>query len=231
MFLLSIITILFILYCSSESIANVARHAGSKTKQFPLGLMLSNQVYSLNRLNGFLIAPLLGLYVDKGGGEQELKAFALAGCIFSGIFLTVLLRLWPFLLRVCVNLLWGMAQHGFSIGAFRGLLSVSDEIVYGFSNKRKDLLILFGQSVTTSLAMPTAFILNLLAIRLPEYQATLVQSATVISGVGNLVLNFYIFPRIALSETRGEPDSIYYSIMLGKIFGIGVLSTCIIAII
>ena len=63
--------------------------------------------------------------------------------------------------------------------------------------------LLFSQSFATSLAMPTAFILNLLAIRLPEYQATLVQSATVISGMGSLVLNFYIYPKVALSETRG----------------------------
>lgn len=229
MFLLSIITIIFVLYCTSESFANVPRHAGSKIKQFPLGLMLSNQVYSLNRFNGFLIAPLLGLYVDKGGGEENLKIFALAGCVLSAILLAILLKLWPVLVRVFVNILVGIELHGYSIRAFKELIHARGGIAYGFANRRIDLLILFSQSLATSLAMPTAFILNLLAIRLPEYQATLVQSATVISGMGSLVLNFYIYPKVALSETRGEPDGIYYSIMLGKIFGTGVVSSCIIA--
>lgn len=231
MLLLSVITILFILYCSSESVANIARHAGAKTQHFPLGLMLSNQIYSINRLNGFLIAPLLGLYVDKGGDEESLKLFALIGCVVSGVMLAGLLRIWPFLLRICTNLVLGIERDGFSFAALRGLLPRREGMNYGFADRKKDILVIFGQSLTTSLAMPTAFILNLLAIRHPEYQATLVQSATVISGVGNLVLNFYIFPKIALAETRGQPDSIYRSIMLGKIFGIGVLSSCIIAII
>ena len=231
MFLLSIITILFILYCSSESVANVARHAGSKTRHFPLGLMLSNQIYSVNRLNGFLIAPLLGLYVDSGGDEDSLRLFALVGCVVSGLMLAALLRIWPLLLRVCINLVLGIERDGFSFAALRGLWPRREGMSYAFADRKRDLLIIFGQSLTTSLAMPTAFVLNLLAIRHPDYQATLVQSATVISGVGNLVLNFYIFPKIALAETRGQPDSIYYSIMLGKILGIGVFSSCIIAII
>lgn len=231
MLLLSIITILFVLYCTSESFANAPRHAGSKINQFPLGLMLSNQVYSLNRFNGFLIAPLLGLYVDKGGGEENLKIFALVGCISSAILLAIILKLWPFLVRVFVNILLGIARHGFSIRALKKLMYTRGGIAYGFASRRIDLLILFSQSFATSLSMSTAFILNLLAIRLPEYQATLVQSATVISGMGSLVLNFYIYPKVALSETRGEPDGIYYSIMLGKIFGTGVVSSCIIAVI
>ena len=231
MLLLSITTILFVLYCTSESFANVPRHAGSKIKQFPLGLMLSNQVYSLNRLNGFLVAPLLGLYVDKGGGEDNLKFFAIAGCVLSAVILMTILKFWPQLIKVFVNLLVGIERYGFSVRAFDNLFFTRGEVAYGFASRRMDLLVLFAQSFATSLAMPTAFILNLLAIRLPEYQATLVQSATVISGLGSLILNFYIFPKVALSETRGEPDGIYYSIMLGKIFGTGIVASCIIAVI
>ncbi|MEQ5789330.1 DUF2837 family protein [Erythrobacter sp. NFXS35] len=231
MLLLFITVTLFVLYCTSESLANAPRHAGFKIKQFPLGLMLSNQVYSLNRFNGFLIAPLLGLYVDNGGGEESLKIFAIAGCTLSAVLLVAILKLWPLFIKLFTNILLGIERDGFSTRAFKSPFFSRGEIGYGFANRRIDLLTLFAQSFTTSLAMPTAFILNLLAIRLPEYQATLVQSATVISGMGNLVLNFYIFPKVALSETRGEPDGIYYSILLGKIFGTGVVSSCIIAVI
>lgn len=229
--LLIIITLMFIFYCSGESFANVARHAGSVTEHFPLGLMLSNQVYSINRLNGFLIAPLLGLYVDKGGGEEELKVYALIGCLASALMLIIFLRVWPSLLRFCVRLLLGIERHGFSLKVIKGLVAEKIELHHDFSSKKKDILIVIGQSLTTSLSMPTAFILNILAIRYPQYQASLVQSATAISGFGNLILNFYIFPRMALSETRGNPDHVYYSAMIGKIVGIGIVSTCAIIII
>jgi len=229
--LLTIVTLMFILYCSGESFANVARHAGSVTERFPLGLMLSNQVYSINRLNGFLIAPLIGLYVDHGGGEAQLKVYGVIGCVVSALLLIGFLRIWPSLLRLCVRLLLEIDKHGFSFAAIKGTVFGKDGPRHDFTSKKKDILIIAGQSLTTSLSMPTAFILNILAIRYPQYQASLVQSATAISGFGNLVLNFYIFPRMALSETRGNPDHIYYSTMIGKFVGIGIVSTCVIAII
>jgi len=192
--------------------------------------MLANQIYSVNRLNGFLIAPLLGLYVDSGGGEGRLKAYAFVGCVVSAALLLSVLKMWPLVSRLCVNLLTGIARDGFSLPALKGLRDRESGRSYDLAGRTKDMRIIFVQSFITSLAMPTSFILNILAIRFPDYQATLVQSATVISGAGNLLLNFYIFPRIALEETRGEPDPIYYSVMLGKVLGIGILTPCIIAI-
>src|SRR5690606_13578751 len=124
--------------------------------------------------------------VDSGGSEAGLKASALIGCIASGLLLIGILNVWPFLLGICTNLIVGIEAHGFSISAFRGFRSKEEKGEFHFSSRKKDLLVLFGQSLTTSLSMPTAFLLNLLAIRFPAYQASLVQSATVISGIGNL---------------------------------------------
>jgi len=231
MVLLYIITVLFIIYCSTESLASIARHAGSKTKRYSLGLMLSNQIYSINRLNGFLIAPLLGLYVDHGGSVEELRISAKIGCVVSAIILAAILKIWPLLLRICMSVLGGIELHGFSYKVLRHVIISNADGACKFNSRKKDFLVVFSQSLTTSLATPTAFVLNILAIRFPEYKATLVQSATVISGAGNLALNFYIFPKVALAETRGDPDGMYYSMMLGKIFGIGILSTCMLTII
>ncbi|HEY8605377.1 lipid II flippase family protein [Tsuneonella suprasediminis] len=230
MHLLAIITILFVIYCSSESIANIARHAGARTTFFPLGLMLSNQIYSINRLNGFLIAPLLGLYVDTGGNEAHLKGAAIIGCVASALLLLIFLQIWPIFLANFSQILQNMKSGGFSIKLFNGISRKVDRKIHRFSSKRYDGALIFAQSICTSLAMPTAFILNILALRYPDYKATLVQSATVISGIGNLILNFYISPRIALAETQGDPDGEYFSAMVGKIFGIGVIASCAIAI-
>ncbi|WP_373089348.1 hypothetical protein [Sneathiella sp.] len=230
--LLFLITVLFVLYCGGESLASIARHAGTVTGHYPLGLMLSNQVYSINRLTGFMIAPLLGLYVDGGGSQQMLKNFAMVGCFGSMLLLMLTLRIWPVLLKFCARLLQGVEKHGFTLAALGYPAGHKDcnESDLGFRSRKRDVAIILGQSFATSLAMPAAFILNILAIRYPHFQATLVQSATAISGVGNLVLNFYIFPKTALAETRGNADHIYYSAMIGKILGIGIFSTCIIAI-
>jgi hypothetical protein len=230
--LLFAITLLFVVYCGSESLANVARHAGAVTRHHPLGLTLANQIYSLNRLNGFLIAPLLGLYVDGGGSEATLRNFALAGCFGAALLLMGFLRIWPLALKLCIRLLRGIEQHGFTAAALRRRAEDAPRkgVERGFASRKRDLAIILGQSFATSLAMPTAFVLNILAIRHPEFQTSLVQSATVISGVGNLALNFYIFPKTALAETRGSADHIYYSTMIGKIIGIGVFSPCLIAI-
>lgn len=230
--ILLIATVMFVVYCSSESLANVPRHAGAITSHFPLGLMLANQVYSLNRLNGFLIAPILGFFVDSGGSEALIKEFAVAGCLLSALLILCILRFWGVILNIFVKFIYAVEENGFSLRAAGAIFHGEKRIsLYSLQGRRKDLLILFAQSFTTSLAMPTAFILNILAIRYPSYQASLVQSATVISGVGNMILNFYISPRIALSETKGNADHMYYSVMLGKVVGVGIFSTCIIVII
>lgn len=229
--LLIVICGMFIIYCSSESFANIARHAGALTNNFPLGLMLANQVYSINRLNGFLIAPLVGLYVDHGGAESTLKQYALVACVGSALLLAMFLKVWPLMLGVFSRIVAAISRDGFSLVTVKAVLKSSSSDRHDFRFKHKDKAILLAQGVSTSLAMPTVFLLNILALRFPQFQASLVQSATAISGVGNLVLNFYIFPRMALAETRGIPDHIYYSVMLGKIIGIGFISPCVLIII
>lgn len=229
--LLIIISGMFIVYCASESFANIARHAGSATKNFPLGLMLANQVYSINRLNGFLVAPLIGLYIDRGGCESSLKLYGLISCLGSAILLAMLLRIWPRMLGIFGCIIDSINNYGFSLLTVREVLKSGKLDNSNFKFKRKDKAILFVQGVSTSLAMPTVFFLNILALRFPQFQATLIQSATAISGIGNLLLNFYIFPRMALAETREDPDYIYYSVILGKILGMGVISPCVLILI
>ncbi len=227
---LPVAAILFIVYCSSESLANIARHAGAITNKFPIGLMISNQIYSINRLNGFLIGPLLGLYVDAGGGFRALQLSAFGACLCSAILLLIVLIKWPKLLRSLIVVVSQISQYGFSLKIISVVMAKKTAQPQEFADKRRDSLILLFQGIATAMSMPTVFMLNMLAIKFPEYQASLIQCATVISGVGNLLLNFYIFPRMALEETHGSSDYIYYSVMLGKICGIGLMAPCLILV-
>ncbi|ODT83324.1 MAG: hypothetical protein ABS76_02850 [Pelagibacterium sp. SCN 64-44] len=136
--------------------------------------------------------------------------------------------MWSKILVLFVRILEEVRESGFSVRTIKRLVSGKLDFVSTSKRSYSDWAMLVVQGLSTAIAMPAVFVLNILAIRHPEFKASLVQSATMISGLGNLLLNFYIFPRMALEETRGSADPIYYSAMLGKIGGIGIVAPIVI---
>lgn len=227
--MLYILAIIYIIYVSIESFGLIARYSGYHTGKVPIGLSLQNQVYSLNRLIGFFIAPMTGLVVDLGGTDSEIFILGMFGTFFGGIGLVFIFTQWSKLSGMFSCIINNISINGYSI---RQLTKTNFKKIDGDIKFKLKFNYFIAQVLTTGLAMPSVFVLNILAIKNPEFKATLLQMATLISGIGNLILNFYTMPLLAVSESnkKEETKCIYMSIFWGKVTGMLLLAPIIIMV-
>ena len=220
----SVIIIIYSVYVAAESLSVCARYGGFLSKSMSVGLSIQNQILSLNRFLGFLIAPFVGFYADSGGSEQEIFYIGLFGSMSGGLALAFLYSRWDSLGTFFSKIVISFVSEGYN---FRSLLRGAK-----FEKRQAKLVqgriipnYFIAQLVTTGLAMPAIFVLNIFALKHPEYASTLLQSSAVVSGLGNLVLNFYTIPLLSVEEARGTKDieGIYRSIFLGKFFGMTII--------
>jgi len=225
-----LVVLIFVAYVSLESLGGIARFGGFSAGYISIGVSLQNQILSLNRFIGFMIAPLVGFYVDTGGTSDDVFKIGLIGGFFGGGVLILVFLWWGGFSSFFRNISIAFVEDGYGIKAIiRGSKAEINVIKHRLQNIRLNYFI--AQFITTGLAMPSVFLLNIVAIKVPEYSATLLQMTTLISGFGNLILNFYTNPLVAVEEsklTREEAESSHKSIFLGKIFGMLLLSPVII---
>lgn len=226
---LALLLSIYVFYVAFESLGSLARFGGFKVGFISVGVSLQNQILSLNRLLGFLIAPMVGFYADKGGTSQEIFFIGFSGSLVGGLALVVVYFRWVFFANCFAKISNSLVVNGYSLRSF---LLVPE----GFSKVKRSKLqriklnFLLAQAFTTGLAMPSVFLLNIMAIKVPAYSSTFLQMTTVVSGVGNLVLNFYTAPLLSVEESReGEQgiEDTHKSIFLGKVIGMLVISPII----
>lgn len=226
------VVLIFIAYVTIESLGGVARFGGFSAGYISIGVSLQNQILSLNRFIGFLIAPLVGFYVDTGGTEEDIFNIGLIGGFFGGFCLILVFLLWGRLAAFFRNISNAFVDGGYNLKSLVAGIK-NNIVVVGHSLKNIKLNYFVAQFITTGLAMPSVFLLNIIAIKIPEYSSTILQMTTLISGFGNLILNFYTNPLISVEEsklTTSEAESSHKSIFLGKVFGMLLLSPIIICL-
>ncbi len=228
-FFLWLVIFIYSFYVALESISVFGRYGGFISGSITVGVSIHNQILSINRLLGFLIAPMVGLYADFGGDSGGVFLIGVVGSFIGGALLIFVYFMWNPLTILFSNMSSsfvsnGYGYKGFKLGFKLGFQSKLNISLPGLKGLKINYF--FAQVFTTGLAMPSIFILNMLAIKNPEYGSTLVQSSAAISGVGNLVLNFYTMPLLSVEEAREskEIEDVYRSIFLGKVFGVLVLS-------
>jgi hypothetical protein len=226
---LAILLCIYVFYVAFESLGSLARFGGFKIGFISVGVSLQNQILSLNRLLGFLIAPMVGFYADKGGTSSEIFFIGFAGSLVGGAALVIVYFRWVYFANFFARISNSLVVNGYTLRAF---LLVPE----GFSKIKKRELqrlkinFLLAQAFTTGLAMPSVFLLNIMAIKIPAYSSTFLQMTTVVSGIGNLVLNFYTAPLLSVEESRDGQQGIedtHKSIFLGKVIGMLVISPVI----
>lgn len=227
-----LVILVFIAYVSLESLGGIARFGGFSAGYISIGVSLQNQILSLNRFIGFLIAPLVGFYVDTGGTSDNVFWIGIIGGFFGGVVLILVFLLWGGVTSFFRNISNAFVEGGYNIKSILIGGKAEVKIIHHTLNKVK-LNYFLAQFITTGLAMPSVFLLNIIAIKIPEYSSTLLQMTTLISGFGNLILNFYTNPLISVEEsklTQEDAENSHKSIFLGKVFGMLILSPIIICL-
>jgi len=221
------------MYCSFacfESLGILSRGGGYSANLLPIGISLQNQILSLNRFIGFFIPPAIGLYVDFGANGEQVINLGLVGSLISFCLLFLMYIRFEKIIEIFNKSCNLLNKNGYSLTKliFSKKLNEQEDISSS-SKKINNNKILYkfviAQLVNTGLAMPSVFVVNLLAINNPEYSSSILQATTLLSGFGNLILNFYIIPRLAINECNKNNNAlnIYRSIYLGKVIGLGIL--------
>jgi hypothetical protein len=218
--------VLYIFYVTFESLGSLARFGGYKVGYISVGMSLQNQILSANRLLGFLIAPLVGFFADKGGTSNEIFLIGTLGSLAGGFSLLMVYFKWDSVSSFFSKVSSSIVEHGYGIkGFFRMVRFPGNKKSKKLAGMKINYFV--AQALTTGLAMPSIFLLNIMAIKIPEYSSTLLQMATAISGFGNLILNFYTLPLLSVEESTKELDHVensHRSVFLGKVFGMLILS-------
>lgn len=224
-----ILILVFSFYTFFESMSGIARYSGFKIGAISIGVALQNQVLSLNRFIGFLIAPLVGYYADTVGYKEGILLVGVVGSLIGAASLLVGYRNWSGISSVFAALGQSFLDNGYRASSIKKAFQTKTNIqISNISGIRKNYLI--AQLLTTGLAMPAVFAVNIIALSHDNYNATILQLSSVISGAGNLVLNFYTFPHLAVEENNNPEfaDACYKSIFIGKIIGLGILAPLVI---
>lgn len=211
--------------------SGLARYAGFKIGAISMGVALQNQLLSLNRFIGFLIAPMVGYYADTNGDAAGIAAIGIIGSLVGALSLIFGYRNWNKISSVFSSVGQSFLDNGYSLAslkrAFHSTMPIqsSDQLTF----KRNYFL---AQFLTTGFAMPAVFAINIVALSYDNYSATILQLSSVISGLGNLLLNFYTYPHLAVVENvdPDEVDSCYKSIYIGKVVGLGVMAPIVISL-
>lgn len=223
----SVILSLYCFFVVFESFGILSRGGGYLSKLIPIGISLQNQILSLNRFVGFCIPPIIGLYVDLGASDKDVITLGVIGNLISFLLLVFLLFRINSVLSFFSCITVYLNENGYSL--FRLMVnfkSINNNKIKREQNSQSKFIPKFviAQLINTGLAMPSVFAVNILAMNIPQYSSAILQATTMLSGIGNLILNFYIIPKLAISECASSEfsaEDIYRSIYLGKVVGLG----------
>lgn len=223
----ALIVLVFFLFVTVESSALIARYAGWRIASVSLGYSFHNAILSLNRFLGFLIGPLIGFRVDTGLSAAHLLQLTAWSLALAALGTSVVHLFWGTVSDSFCQVLLKIKQNGYRVHSFSSVRLASAP---GLSPLKGRLIASFfySSAITTGLFVSVSFVLNLVAIYHFDYRGTILQLTGVVSGIGSLLLNFYTNPHLAMSEESGSADDGYYSVFLGKIFGIAVVSPALV---
>jgi hypothetical protein len=188
-----------------------------------------NAVLSANRFLGFMIGPLLGILVDRGENREIMFYLALVSCGAGSIALAINLVLWNHIGQKFVQLIIAIQQHGYKLRVFfKAEKEIKTDIA--LDKRNLDIRLLLASIIITGFTLPVPFVVNNLALGYEEYRSSILQLTGLVSGTGSLILNFYANPHLAVMEQNNSLGSAYYSLHLGKILGLSILSPALIII-
>lgn len=228
----SIIIIFFALFVSMEGLSFIIRAAGIQADRPLIGQALTNQFLSISRIVGFAVAPTIGLIADLYG---DVRMILILGYYAIGLGVSMLAVEFCIWINLTSHLKIGIeyiAQKGFHPKHYLHLFPLKIKVEIPKFKIVNNIFI--AQIITSGMTIAAVFTVNILALKFADYTATLIQLGTVISGFGNLILNFYTMPKIAYVESTGSNKMIkdaHLSAFTARIFGIGLIAPTILFVV
>lgn len=226
-----LLIITFTIFIYVESLATHARYAGVLSKSVPMGITLHNAILSLNRFFGFLIAPQLALFLELGGGEDDLIILSCSSFVLGGLTAYISYINNQKIINSFQSIIEKINIEGYSIFSFFYFIKISKRTNNTYNTPGIDYKILFSAIFVSSTYYGVSFFMALFAFHFMQFRGTILQMSGILTGLGSLLLNFYVYPRITEMESKNDFVLGYKSLLIGKIIGVSFFPIVIIMII
>lgn len=223
------IVIIYVAFVTIESVALIARSAGHWSNAHPLGMSLHNAILAANRFLGFFIGPLLGYLIDNGKDRHLIFEIGIISSLVASFGLIWSLIYWGSIGSFFSGFIESVKINGFTRQAIARAVFFGNKTT-PLDRSALNIHLLVASVVITGFILPVPFVINLLAINNPEYKSSILQMTGLISGLGSIILNFYANPHLAVLEQRNVVGIAYYSLHVGKIIGLMVISPLLIGV-
>lgn len=217
----------------------LARYSGILIGKKTLAYALQNAVFMLTRFFTMALLPLLGLLIDIGVDKKHYLWMVSAAFAFSGVFGIVAI----FFSQNIVN---GFVKVLQQVELGRGLLlSLLKLPIYILRKDKVGLItskpslqyllnsrIFWMSSLVFAIYALSVFMVFLVSLSFPEYRASISQLSGVTNALATVLLTFIIEPKISLAIDKDDDEALdmIFSLIIGRIFGVTVLSQLLVIV-
>jgi hypothetical protein len=229
-FISVIVVLTYILFVYFDSFAIHARYSAVIEKNIPMGITLQNSIGSINRFIGVLIAPQVAFLVEYGANLNHIFIVAFT-CFSIGGFFTLLsfkCHIYIFSKLRCVVRNFSDDKYKLSYFFTSKTLPESGR---RYSFKDYNLKIVMVSSWIGAGYYGACFYMALLSFEYVNYRATIFQLAAVFTGVGTVLLSFYLNPTLTEMEISNDYQRAYNSLMIGRILGTSIIPLVLLTLI
>ena len=213
-----------------EVLSYIARISGVRENKRSLAYSLQNAIFMLTRFFTMALLPLLGYLIDIGIDKNIYLAMVCGALLFATI-LTFL----AYNFRNIIVLIFSKVINEVSIGS--NVLKQILIIPYYFINKDKNIPnidvkvdkgILINSAIVFGIYSLSVFMVFFVALFFPDHRTMISQLSGVTNAFATVLLTFFIEPKISRvidnNSGSGLGVNMLFSLVLGRILGIGFLS-------
>lgn len=234
---------LAVIFCFScihviEVLSFMARIAGVSENKKSLAYSLQNAIFMLTRFFMMALLPVLGLLIDKGINKSSYLIMVLCSLIGASAFSYIV-----FMFRAQVVSAFSLIINNIIKGRsiFKEIILFPYYFIINFkkNNQKKDR-VLVNKSIFYSSAFVfciyslSVFMVFYLALYFSDYRTMISQLSGVTNAFATVLLTFIIEPKISksidLNENIKDSKDMIFSLVLGRILGVGIISLIIVSV-
>lgn len=217
-YLIALFVFAYVWWVMTDQIGIIARASGCEANLISYGITLHNQIMSINRFGGFLLGPILGLLIIESKSTFSLLVAGFLGSFFGSLSLIVINYHKNWFVSKFVFSMTNAEKNGYKF--IKIVKDFSNRKIRGIKlhkNKKNRVLIFMSMYIYTLTGL-SFLLINLLAVMWPAYSPVILQLTSLVSGLGNLIYNFKLMPKLSDLDVQKRNGGHYSDVLLGKMY-------------
>lgn len=213
-----------------EILSYIARISGVRENKRSLAYSLQNAIFMLTRFFTMALLPLLGYLIDIGVDKNIYLAMVCAALLFATILTFLAYRFRTILVSIFSKVICEVSKGSnilkqivivpyYFIKQDRNIPSINVKIDKG---------ILINSAIVFGIYSLSVFMVFFVALFFPDHRTMISQLSGVTNAFATVLLTFFIEPKISrVIDNNSDSElgvSMLFSLIIGRILGIGFLS-------